>query len=483
MRRRFKFILILLFTATLTLFFETRIEALAPQLKIFIESKIEDAFNKNIKLSIGSLDGGIFYPLTLVDCRVTDNSGNRLFPILEIDRITSNYRLIDAVLKKRRYPRSLRGSLFSNSPVMDVKFATRNRELSGFARIEGDSSNAKIKGSAILFEDLKIDFSGQIQRRDFEFDLKLANDSLLSVKGTLSEDGELRAFVRVNHLKVFGADVVCDTFLREKFKIGSSDTKMAGVEGEMEARNLILNYRPFMDLRASFKIQDNMLEISDLNLGDDVKMRGRVMLKRPYIADMAILADNANLTRLLSAMNVQDATSFISGTMNGRFYLKGPIKNLKLSASLEMRKGRLGDVDFDFLNANLKGEGPNIRLEDSRIMRPSGYFGLAGEMDMRKIGQNNFFEDIKMVTDDSAVMWDAREAVKKDGVEELLMKKALSEQVNLGFKTSIAGLKIDESLRERDMVELEYKVHPTDSLKMQVGDDKEFFGFEHKDKF
>ena len=34
-----------------------------------------------------------------------------------------------------------------------------------------------------------------------------------------------------------------------------------------------------------------------------------------------------------------------------------------------------------------------------------------------------------------------------------------------------------------DEVQLEYKLHPNDSLKVTVGQDKDFLGLEHKDKF
>ena len=68
-RRRFKATLIFLLTLSVIAFFESRIEAFAPELKVLAEDRIEGIFGKNLDISIGSIDGGIFRPITLRDVR------------------------------------------------------------------------------------------------------------------------------------------------------------------------------------------------------------------------------------------------------------------------------------------------------------------------------------------------------------------------------------------------------------------------------
>ena len=63
------------------------------------------------------------------------------------------------------------------------------------------------------------------------------------------------------------------------------------------------------------------------------------------------------------------------------------------------------------------------------------------------------------------------------------MRKKLNEDFDVGFKKVVADDKIDASLRSSDEVRLDYKLQPNDSLRVTVGQESNFFGFEHKDKF
>ena len=63
------------------------------------------------------------------------------------------------------------------------------------------------------------------------------------------------------------------------------------------------------------------------------------------------------------------------------------------------------------------------------------------------------------------------------------MKKKINDDIDIDFKKFTSEDTIDESLKYGDEVQLEYKLHPNDSLKVMVGQDKEFLGIEHKDKF
>jgi hypothetical protein len=128
-----------------------------------------------------------------------------------------------------------------------------------------------------------------------------------------------------------------------------------------------------------------------------------------------------------------------------------------------------------------------LRIEDSRINRQSGYISLAGEFDLRKIGKSNALCDIKLVTDDNAITWDKYEASTSQGVTKTEMKKRIFNDLNLGYKKFAPGNQIDESIRDKDEVALEYKLQTSDgsdnSIKMSVKEDSNFFGLEHKDKF
>ena len=124
-----------------------------------------------------------------------------------------------------------------------------------------------------------------------------------------------------------------------------------------------------------------------------------------------------------------------------------------------------------------------IRIEESRITRSSGYFVLAGELDLKRIGKGKLIDRIWISSDDNAITWDGWNTTKTQDEEAIRMKKRINDDFNIDFKKVIADYRVDESIRNADEFGLEYKLQPNDSLKLSVGAEKDFFGYEHKDRF
>ena len=99
------------------------------------------------------------------------------------------------------------------------------------------------------------------------------------------------------------------------------------------------------------------------------------------------------------------------------------------------------------------------------------------------MGRGNLFDDIKLVSDDNAITWDELNTAQSQYSQEITMTKKLTDDMSIDFKKVIGEGRIDESLRDHDEVQFEYKLHPNESLKMMMGQDGSFLGLEHKDKF
>ena len=104
-------------------------------------------------------------------------------------------------------------------------------------------------------------------------------------------------------------------------------------------------------------------------------------------------------------------------------------------------------------------------------------------MDLTLIGKDSLFENLRISSGESAVLWDGYETAKWQDVREFRMKKKVVEGIDVGFKKFVTDEKVDESVRDRDEYELSYKLHPNDSFKVKYSDGSNFFGLEHKDKF
>ena len=479
-RRRYKAILILLFAACLALFFETRLQALVPELKRFAEMKVEDTLDGKIQLSIGSIEGGILQPFVFRDIAIRGKKDSVVFQSLVIDSIRTNYRIWDLVSRKK--DGSVAANLLEKNSSTYIKFSMRNNGLAGFLGIEGDLLDSRVTGYLTGLGKEKVEFSGRIKGDIFDIEVRVKAGAFRAI-GTIAESGDIKINLKVNHLKLGHYDIVCDADLKNRFTRAPDGAGGGTLEGEFATRSLILNYKPLPDMQAKYRVAHGTVEIENISLGESFKVYGTASVKKPNDIDLTLIANNVSLEWLMKSFGAEEALEVLSGTMNGKFEFKGPVKSLKMNSHFEIRKGKMATLDFDSLSANLRGDLPFVRIEDARITRESGYFALAGEMDMSKIGKASLFKDVKLTSDDNAITWDSWDVAKRPDTQEISMRKKLNEDFDVGFKKVIADDKIDASQRSSDEVRLDYKLQPNDSLKVTVGQESNFFGFEHKDKF
>lgn len=473
----------MLFIICFIVLIENRIEALMPRLKNMAELKVEDALRGKTDFSIGSVEGGLVHPVVLNDIRIKQRDQSQLFQSLVIDSIRTNYYIKDIV-------GALTGSdlppLLDKDSTTYVNFSMRKGDIKGFFGLSGDLRDAKINGYFVLSGRHKINYSGHIT--DGKFDAEIRPDrpgmGAVRVYGVMFQDGVVTMNLRLDHLNVGGSDIVCDAILKNRI-ITSPDQpgSVSGIEGELETRKLVLNFNPLVDIKASYKLSKNTIEIKDLRLGDAFRVYGTVRTGKPADVDITILANNVTLSWIAQAFGRKEAGSGLTGTLNGKFEIKGPPEKINTSSTFDIRNGKISGLGFDYLTMTMKGDFPFAKIEDARITRDSGYIVLSGEFDLRRIGKASLFQRVKIITDDRALTWDEWNSSQGNDVEEVTMKKNFGDQFGFGYKKFVREGKIDESVRDSDEAHFDYNLQPNDSIKVMVGQDKDFFGFEHKDKF
>lgn len=459
-------------------FVEERIEAFVPEVRSFAEVKMEDILGGRVKLSIGSLDGGILHPITANDIKIRSSAPDAT-EYAVISNMKTNYRIWDVLFPGKHF--AAIPSLLSGLDSVNMNFSTTNKEASGFIRLENSSRNLKLTGSVSLLYGDRLDFTALVKNDIFSLMIR-PGSGIIRAEGKVSDDGELTVNFKATHLILGGFDVVCDGVIRNRI-LPKSDGSGYYVLGELEARNLMVNYKPFLGVKVSYKICDGVLEVPKLELADLFRGNGKFMLSRPHNTNFLLTANNVNIGWLLASLGVKDASSILTGTMNAKFELNGPLEKARSNIQIDIRKGAIAKLDFDYLSVHFKGDGPMIRIEESRITRSSGYFVLDGEIDLKKAGKGNPFDGVRISSDDNAITWDGWNTTRTQGEEEVRMKKRLNDDFNIDFKKVFADDRVDESLRNTDEFGLEYKLQPNDSLKLSFGAEKDFFGYEHKDKF
>jgi hypothetical protein len=470
-RRRFRAVLIFLLLVSAIAFFENRVEAFAPGLKGLAEDRIEGIFGENFGISIGSVDGGIIHSLTLRDVSISGKGAGNRSRLFDIRSMVSNYHIWDFI-----FPKS-----FKRAPRVTIDFETKNREISAYLTFEGAVDNVAVRGYVNIFGAGKVNVEGCFKNGMVYLTLR-PKTGLIKVESNFAANGVLLAAIKINHFKLGSLDIAGDVVIKN---IAVKDAARGGrecFEGEIEAKNVILNYKPFFDLKSSYRISKENLEVLNLDVGGMFYLSGKFGLSRPHLMDAVALTDNMNLSQVFSVIDTRHG-SFVSGIMNSKWELKGAAENLKSNIRVEIKNGHIGEMNFEYLSASLKGDGRMIRIEDSRITRESGPLVLGGEMDLRRIGKDSIFENIKILGGENTIAWDRWDTAKWQDVREFKMTKNVVGGFDVGFKKFVNDDKVGESLRERDQFELGYRLHPNDSIKLKFGDNSNFFGLEHKDKF
>jgi len=455
-----------------------------PEVKGFAEARIEEAMGGGVKISMGNVDGGLLHPIVLNDIKIKNKKGVAILPSLEINSIKTSYRVWDIVrgiLLARDKDKKTVSWLIAGLSNLDLNFTTADKKVSGFVKITNASGEQVVKGYLNLPSGRRYDFSGRAKDGIYNIEIK-PDRGLIRIEGAVSRDGSLTACFKVYHLDLGGNDFVCEGVFKGEIGTSGVEVKKPLVEGVIETRNSLLNDKPFLNLKVSYRIEDSNLYISDLSLSDIIKGAGMLQLREPFGVNGFLSVNNLSLSWLALALGAKDASA-VSGTLNTRCTFKGPMAKVHSDIHMEARKGTIATLTFESLNAHLKGEGPMITIEDSRIIRDSGYFVLAGEIDLRKIGKASMFESIRLVGDDKAINWDGWDTSKVLNIRETTMKKAINDDISLDFKKFVTEDIIDESIKYGDEIQLEYKLHPNDSLTVMVGQDKDFVGIEHKNKF
>lgn len=463
------------------LFVETRIEAFAPRIRDFIAFRAEEAMGGNMKFSIGNIQGGILNPISFNEIKLRDKKDAAIFSSVVIDSIRTDYRIWDLFV--RRGDNSVISNIFSRGSYIYVNFETKNKENSGFVRIDGSSNDARVTGYVNLFNKEKVDFDGRITPKYFALEIK-PSAGIIYVYGRMLDSGGILMNIRTSRLKIMEHDLTLDALLNitasHLFENGAD--KM--INGDIRTRRLAFDGRIYPEVKMVYKFAKDVLNMHSFEFGNNLKANGSVVLNEPYKIDFKIQFDNVSLSRLLAEFDAEAAAKNFSGILNGKIDLSGSIRNLKSITHLGVRDGAIMTLGFQSLTATLKGDGPLLRIDDSRIVRESGSLVLGGEIDVTKLGKGDAFDRIKLISDDQAINWDALETAKCQGTEEIRMRKKLYDGLNFGFKKYVNSDKIDESSRDKDALRLEYKMGDTDAIAMSFQDGgTSFLGLEHKDKF
>ena len=254
------------------------------------------------------------------------------------------------------------------------------------------------------------------------------------------------------------------------------------LNGSLKTENLILNYKPFRDIKAKWVLKRDDLFINTLELGDEYRLFGKVGLNKPYDVDLNLVINNADIRDWALFSNYADPSK-ASGIMDGKFKIQGPMKEPTSKGGFSIRDGNINDLRFNSLTFNLIGKGPILKVSDSRISKEGGVLYIDGEIDLKKLGKRNIFENVQVTTDQKVIVWEGWD-VSKDS-SEVKLSRPVGEDFGVNFKTYVNkdNLRMVDEEEKKSEVGVDYKIQKDDNINVRMKQDSAFVGVEHKVKF
>ena len=184
----------------------------------------------------------------------------------------------------------------------------------------------------------------------------------------------------------------------------------------------------------------------------------------------------------------------VSGRVEGWIHLQGPWRRLVSQGELFSRNGTFRQERFDLATLRFLGSGPVLKVQDSGVIFSEGALRMEGAVDLRRIGQPDFFRQIRLSSTDKSMAfsgWRVRPVSTRGpagpsggaGASGLSMQR-----VTPGEKVSVRlAYEVDEEVRPepqtRQKVEVGYSLSDQERLKIRLDRNENFLGVEHRKKF
>ena len=83
---------------------------------------------------------------------------------------------------------------------------------------------------------------------------------------------------------------------------------------------------------------------------------------------------------------------------------------------------------------NMKGEGPVVSIDDSRIRKEGGYIILDGTIDFSKLRDGKAFDGINYGPGENFFVWEGWSVSKNYGTKSVTAEKILDKETTINFK-------------------------------------------------
>ncbi|MBI3323476.1 MAG: hypothetical protein HYZ95_03320 [Candidatus Omnitrophica bacterium] len=234
---------------------------------------------------------------------------------------------------------------------------------------------------------------------------------------------------------------------------------------------------------AVWSIQRSRLEMEARILGEEATLGGQVDLRPPHALDLKMDFRQLDVGELLGWYLPGVVGSRVSGRVQGQVSLTGSAQRPVSVGELFGTEGSFGQLRFDAIALRFQGQGPLLRIHDSQIVKPRGVVSMEGTVDLRRIGQQDFFQHVKLNSSETGVEVLGLEMTAAPGGSGVRLGRAAGErEPKIGLTVRVDDAVPQEPLTRQEL-DVEYPISAQERVNFRVHGEEEVLSVEHRRKF
>lgn len=445
----------------------------------------------------------------------------RKIPVMS--EVNGNFRLSESGISSQSVSANILGQKFVGRGMVGFPIERSAVKMEGSikgrgyalkAQLDGVLDKILVHGSFDILNKLNLNFAGNIAASEgtlafnnFRFGPKFILNGLLQtakkgfnidlypedVSGNAAAMGEVSRLgisgdfaklpyfalnINANHLKVLGLDLLSNYSMTGKLNYGAGN-KLESVTGDFSTSGSLINYDPVREIRGAYEFKDGVLRLTGVNYGDVVYATGSFGPGGRDDIDLHLKFKGTQLGGLTDlAMEKGMVSGFVSGDMNIR---GGLGKEANIDGQFEFLDGNISTLRYNSAKIALRGKSSILEFIDSKVYTGDQVLTVEGKVDLRDIGTPRLFRNVVIKSDPNTIVWAGVNITKTPAGEEYVTGANMNEQFRVNLKT-YESQQGNQPYRP-DAVELEYKLGKPASMKLEMKENEDFFGLEHKVRF
>lgn len=317
----------------------------------------------------------------------------------------------------------------------------------------------------------------RIQRHHFVGQWRIRRDSMeliqMEIQGGWKANGRL-VFSKESQLNLDGPET------KIKLRLVPSGPRAARATLWMYREGLIPK-----EISAEWEMKRSRVRFAAALSDGTAELDGWLDFRPPYPLEATLKIRQMQLTELAQWIQPALDLSQISGRAEAEIHLSGPLREPVLRGEMSARRVQFNEMQIDLITARFEGRGSRLRVDGTVIPQPNSLLMLEGGVDLRRIGQPDFFSGVRLSSTDQDVQvagWQMRMTPGSSGIwiQRPLPGSETGVKLGLNYDTDTT---VPQEPLYRQGVEVQYPIGSEESVRVRMEKDEQFLGVEHRKKF